>query len=167
MNLLRLVSTVAFFGIAYALMWVGTRVRLNRQRARNAPQLRSEIEAQVCFSTALTYVSVLGKGGWTTHWLRLQGPKRLIVGTDAFIVSAPRALREYVFRGCECSIAFSQAPSRFVNSDCIVITGPSRRGSAPRQAHGPQVKLAISRDNLLEVWQALAGTGAVSDSPGS
>jgi hypothetical protein len=153
MNLLRLLSMVASFGIAYALMWVGAHVRLNRQRAKNAPQLRSEIEAQVCFATALTYVSVLGKGGWSTHWLRLPGPKRLIVGTDAFIVSAPRALREYVFRGCECSIAFSQAPSRFVNRDCIVITG---------QARGRQVKLAISHDNLLEVWQALAGTGAAS-----
>jgi hypothetical protein len=162
MNLLRLLSMVASFGIAYALMSVGTRVPLKRQRAGNAPQLRTEIEAQVCFATALTYVSVLGKGGWTTHWLRLQGPKRLIVGTDAFIVSAPRALREYAFRGCECSIAFSQAPSRFVNRDCIVITGPSRCGSAPRQARGRQVKLAISRDNLLEVWQALAGTGALT-----
>jgi hypothetical protein len=160
MNPLRLLSMVASFGIAYALLWAGTRGRLNRQRARNTPQLRSEIEAQVCFATPLTYVSVLGKGGWTTHWLRLQGPKRLIVGTDAFMVSAPRALREYVFRGCECSIAFSQAPSRFMNHDCIVITGPSRRGSAP--ARGRQVRLAISRDNLLEVWQALAGTGAAS-----
>jgi hypothetical protein len=47
MNLLRLLSMVASFGIAYALMWVGAHVRLNRQRAKNAPQLRSEIEAQV------------------------------------------------------------------------------------------------------------------------
>ena len=61
MNLLRLLSMVAPFGIMYALMWVGSRVRLNRQRARNAPQLRSEIEAHVCFATALTYVSVLGR----------------------------------------------------------------------------------------------------------
>ncbi len=153
MNLLRLLTFLAPLGIAYALMSVGSRVRLNRQRARNTPQLRSEIEAQVCFAAALTYVGVLGKGGWTTHWLRLQGPKWLIVSTDAFIVSAPRALREYVFRGCECSLAFGQAPSRFVNRDCILITG---------QACDRQVKIAISNDNLPEVWQALAGTGVAS-----
>jgi hypothetical protein len=144
-------------------------IRRNRERAVN-PSLRREIEAQVRFETVPRRVFELrpyGLWGTRSMWNQVRGPKRLIVGTDAFIVSAPRALREYVFRGCECSIAFSQAPTRFVNRDCIVITGPSRRGSAPRQAHGRQVKLAISRDNLLEVWQALAGTGAASDSPGS
>jgi hypothetical protein len=76
MNLLRLLSMVASFGIAYALMWVGAHVRLNRQRAKNAPQLRSEIEAQVCFATALTYVSVLGKG-------RVEYPLASLAGAEA------------------------------------------------------------------------------------
>jgi hypothetical protein len=42
-------------------------------------------------------------------------------------------------------------PSRLVGRDWIVITG---------EAGGRQVQLAITRDNLLDVWQALAGTGA-------
>jgi hypothetical protein len=69
----------------------------------------------------------------------------------AFMVSAPQALREFVFRGRESSIAFTQVPSRLVDRDWIVITG---------QADGSQVQLAITRDNLLDVWQALARTGA-------
>ena len=66
------------------------------------------------------------------------------------MVSAPQALSEYVFMGRESSIALNQAPSRLGNRDWIVITG---------QAGGRQVRLAITRDNLPEVWQALAGTG--------
>jgi hypothetical protein len=157
MDLFRLLTIVAPLGLVFTLMWVGR----NRQRAMNVPQLRSEIEAQVRFATTLTYASVLGSGGFggtRGQWFRLQGPKRLIVGTDAFMVSAPQALREFVFRGCECSIAFSLAPSRFVNRDWIVITG---------QAGGRQVQLAITHDNLLDVWQALAGTGAVLAEPGA
>jgi hypothetical protein len=84
-------------------------------------------------------------------WIPLRGPKTLIVGTDAFMVCAPLALREYAFTGRESSIALSQAPSLLVNRDWIVITA---------QAAGRQVRLAITRDNLPEVWQALAGTGA-------
>ncbi len=78
----------------------------------------------------------------------------MIVGTDAFMMSAPQALREFVFIGRESSIAFSQAPSRLVDRDWIVITG---------QAGGREIQLAITRDNLLEVWQALAGTGAAPE----
>jgi hypothetical protein len=156
MDLVRLLALLAQVGVASVLVWAGVLIWRNRQRARNAPQLRSEIEAQVCFATTLDRASVLGKDAFGRDgggWFPLQGPKRLIVGTDAFIVSAPNALRESVFRGCECSIAFSQAPSRFVNRNWIVITG---------QARGRQVQLAIWHDNLLEVWQALAGTGATS-----
>jgi hypothetical protein len=134
--------------------WVYMFRRRNRERAWNAP-LRGEIEAQVCFETILDRASVLGTGGFggrRGYWTSLRGPKRLIVGTEAFMVSAPQALREYVFTGCESSLAFSQAPSRLVDRDWIVITG---------QAGGRQVQLAITRDNLQDVWQALAGTGAV------
>jgi len=46
----------------------------------------------------------------------------------------------------------AQAPSRFVNRDWIVITG---------EVGDRLVQLAISHDNLADVWQALAGTGAV------
>jgi hypothetical protein len=124
--------------------------RRNRERARNAP-LRGEIEAQVCFETALDRASILGTGGFGGTrgvWIPLRGPKRLVVGTDAFMVSAPQALREFVFRGPESSIAFGQAVNP---DDCIMITG---------QAGGRQVQLAITRDNLPDIWQALAGTGA-------
>jgi hypothetical protein len=79
------------------------------------------------------------------------GPKRLIVGTDAFVVSPPQALREFVFAGRESSIAFTQMPSRLPDRDWIVITG---------QADGSQVQLAITTGNLPDVWRALAGTGA-------
>src|SRR5215469_4768935 len=134
-------------------VWVYVLKRRNGERARNAP-LRGEIEAQVCFETILYRASILGTGGFggiRGYWIPLRGPKRLIVGTDAFMVSAPQALREFTFRGRESSIAFSQAPSRVVNRDWIVITG---------HGDGCQVQLAITQDNLLEVWRALAGTGA-------
>jgi hypothetical protein len=127
----------------------------NRGRAGNAP-LRNDIEARVSFQTHLYRASVLGTGGFggtRGAWISLRGSKRLIVGTDAFMVSASSAtqpLREYVFIGRESSIALSQAPSRVIDRDWIVITG---------QAGGRQVWLAITRNNLPEVWQALAGTG--------
>ena len=125
-------------------------VRRNRERAENAP-LRGEIEARVCFETTLYRASILGTGGFEGTrgvWIQLKGPTRLIVGTDAFMVSAPQALREFVFSGPESSIAFGQA----VNSgDCIMITG---------QAGGRQVQLAITGDNLPDIWRALAATGA-------
>jgi hypothetical protein len=84
-------------------------------------------------------------------WISVRGPKRLIVGTDAFMVSAPQALRELVFAGRESSIAMTRMPFRLADRDWIVITG---------QADGSQVQLAITTDNLLDAWQALAGTGA-------
>jgi hypothetical protein len=133
--------------------WVYMFRRRDRERARNAP-LRGEIKAQICFETVLDGARVLGTGGFRGtpgYWISLRGPKRLTVGTDAFMISAPQALREYVFTGRESSIAFSQAPSGLLDRDWIVITG---------QADGRQVQLAITRSNLLDVWQALAGTGA-------
>jgi hypothetical protein len=96
-------------------------------------------------------VSTFGRSG--RAWVSLGGrrPMRLIVGTDAFIFEAPNAFKEYVFRGSECSIAFSQEPSSvFVTRNWIVITG---------LAAGRQVQLAISNDNLMDIWQALTGTG--------
>jgi hypothetical protein len=111
----------------------------------------------VCFETPLSRASVLGTGGFggtRGMWISVRGPKRLIVGTDAFMVSAPQAVREYVFTGPESSIALSQAPSHLVNQDWIVITGQDR---------GRQVQLAITRDNLPELWQALARTGVAQN----
>jgi hypothetical protein len=134
-------------------------VRQNRERARDAPlraggaALRNEIEARESFRTPLYRARVLATGGFRSNrgmWISLRGSKRLIVGTDAFMVSVPLAGREFVFTGRESSIALSQAPSLLVNRDWIVIT---------TQAGGRQVRLAITRDNLPEVWQALAGTG--------
>ena len=133
--------------------WVYMFKRRNRERGRNAP-LRAEIEAQRCFETILYRTSILGTGGFGAargYWIPLRGPKRLIVGTDAFMVSAPQALREFVFTGRESSISITRIPSRLADRDWIVIAG---------QAGGRQVQLAITQDNLLDVWQALAGTGA-------
>jgi hypothetical protein len=137
--------------------WTYMLVRRSRERTRNAP-LRAEIVAQVCFETILHRASILGTGGFggtRGYWFPIRGPKRLIVGTDTFMISAPQAFREFVFRGRESSIAVTQVPSRrFVNRDWIVITGPTG---------GRQIQLAITQDNLPEVWQALARTGAAPD----
>lgn len=127
-------------------------IRENRERARNAP-LRFDIEARVCFSTALDRAMLLGQGGF---WVALRGRKRLVVGTDAFMVVSSSSGMAHAFRGCESSIAFSQAPSRVVTRDWIVITGHNG---------GRQVQLAVTRKGSLpEIWQALAGAGAA---PGS
>lgn len=133
--------------------WVYMFKRRNRERGRNAP-LRAEIEAQTCFESILYRASILGTGGLggtRGYWIPLRGPERLIVGADGFIVSAPLALREFVFPGRESSIAFTRMASRLVDRDWIAITG---------QASGRQVQLAITQDNLMEVWRALAATGA-------
>ena len=132
----------------------GLVIRRNRTHARNAP-LRSAIEAQVCSETALSRVCKLGtggRGGTRGVWIDVRGPKRLIVGTDAFMISAPQALREFVFTGRESSIALTQLRFGPAGRDWIVITG---------LADGSQVQLAITTDgNLMDAWQALAGTGA-------
>jgi hypothetical protein len=143
-----LFSLVIVGGIVYLF------VRQNRERTTNAP-LRAEIQAQVRLSTPLDHVSILGTGGFggtKGQWIRFKGPKRLVVGADAFMISMPQALREFAFSGRESSIALSQAPSRLTQRDWIIITG---------QAGDRQVQLAITRkENLPEIWQALAGTGA-------
>ena len=151
MDLLRLLVIVAPVVVIGTLMWVST---LKWRSTRNTP-LRREIEAQVCYTTILARASIFRKSaiaGTRGRWTRLQGrTKRLTVGTSAFIITAPQALKEFAFRGCDCSIAVSQAPSRFINRDWIVITG---------QSADRQVRVAIAHRNLPEVWQALAGTGA-------
>jgi hypothetical protein len=129
-------------------------VRQNRERTSNAP-LRGKIQAQVRYSTTLDHASILGTGGFhgtRGQWIRFKGPKRLVIGTDAFMLSLPQALREYVFTGNETTIAYSQAPSGLRVRDWIVITG---------QARDRQVHLAIThKQRLPEIWQALADTGA-------
>jgi hypothetical protein len=129
-------------------------VRRNRERDGNAPQ-RNEIDAQASFRVSLRRASVLGTGGLGGTrgiWIPLRGPKRLTVGTDGFVVSAPQALREFAFTGRYSSIAVSRVPSQLVSRDWIVIT--------PRDGGR---RLAIMSDNLPEIWQALAGTGATPD----
>jgi hypothetical protein len=126
--------------------------RQHRERDGNAP-LPIKIGERVSFRAPLYRASILGTGGFggtRGMWIRLRGPKRLTVGTDAFMVSAPLAGREFVFTPRDSSIALSQAPSRIVARDWIVVT---------RQDGDRQLRLAITRDNLPEVWQALAGTG--------
>ena len=130
--------------------------RRNRERPANAP-LRAEIQAGTRFETRLDRVRILGRGGFEGtrgQWISIRGPKRLAVGADAFMISVPQAhLHEFVFTGRESSIRFSQAPSRLAQRDWIVIAG---------QAGGRQVELAITKKaGLPDIWQALAGTGAV------
>jgi hypothetical protein len=139
--------------------FVSVFMRRNRERARNAP-LRAEIEAQVRFKTSLHRARILGtggSGGTRGYWITARGPTRLTVGTDAFMISAPQALREYVFRGRETSIVVTQAPSRLDVRvrDWIVITG---------QIDGRQRQLAITQDNLPDIWDALQATGAALES---
>jgi hypothetical protein len=133
---------------------VGLVVRRNRERAMNAP-LRAQLEAQVCFETALDRVEVLGRGGFRgtrAYWYTKRGPTRLTVGADTFMISAPQALREYVFTGRESSIAFTQMQFGPAGRDWIVIKG---------RAGGREVQVAIMcRGNLMEVWHALAAAGA-------
>jgi hypothetical protein len=133
-------------------------IQRNRERARNAP-LRGEIEAQVCFRTPLRRVCKLGTGGFGGNrgvWIDVRGPKRLTVGTDAFMISAPQALREFAFTGRETSIALTRMRFGPAGRDWIVITG---------QASGRPVQLALlpfdlPPDDLPNTWHALAGTGA-------
>lgn len=148
--------------LAMIAIFVYMFVQQNRVRARNAP-LRGEIEARVRYTTTLDLVSQLGTGGFwggtRGMWIAVMkgGTKRLVVGTDAFLVAGP--LGEYAFRGCESSIAFSQAPSRVVTRDWIIITGQ----------HGTrQVQLAVTKNgSLTQIWKALAGTGAALVPPAS
>ena len=149
-----LITALAIIGVAVYLF-----MRRNGERAANAP-LRGEIAGKVCFETILYRASIFktaGFGGTRSQWIPLRGPKRLIVGTDAFMVSAPLALREFVFRGSESSIAFSQGPSRVVSRDWIVTSG---------QKGGRQVQLAITKEGgMPEIWQALAEAGAAPGPP--
>ncbi len=146
-----LMTFVVISGLLYLFM------RQNRERTINAP-LRDEIQAGVRFAAKLDHARILGTGGFRGTrgvWISLRGPKRLVVGADAFMISSPQAGREFVFTGRESSIRFSQAPSRLVQRDWIVITG---------QAGDRQVQLAITKKaGLPEIWQALAGTGAAQD----
>jgi hypothetical protein len=146
------VVTVLVLSLAIPCVIVYLLARQHREREGNAP-LRDEIGERVFFRAPLYRACVLGTGGFGGTrgvWIRLRGPKQLTVGADAFMVSAPLASREFVFTGRDSSIELSQAPSRVVNRDWIVVT---------RQDGDRQLRLAITRDDLPEVWQALAGTG--------
>jgi len=121
MELLPPVLTV----IAVIGGWAYLVMRRRRERAKNAP-LRGAILARVCFAAPLDRVSHLGTGGFGGTrglWIPVRGPKRLAVGTDAFMISAPQALREFVFAGRESFIAFGPVTSGLADRDWIVITG--------------------------------------------
>jgi hypothetical protein len=139
---------------AIACVALGLVIRWNRERARNAP-LRHEIDSQVCYETPLGRVCQLGTGGFGGTrgvWIDVRGPKRLTVGTDVFMISAPQALREFVFTGRESSSALTKMRFGPAGRYWIIISGV---------ASGSHAQLAITaRGDLMEVWQALAGTGA-------
>jgi hypothetical protein len=161
MDLLRSLALLAYAGVAAVVLWGGMRVVLRRQRARTGP-LRTEIEAGIQFDTVLDAARVYKTNGnlWGSDrsWFTLPGPARLTVGADAFIVSAPGAFAEYAFRARECSISLSQVPSPlFQPRDWIVINGT---GITPLGG-GRQAQLAISDEDLWEIWRALAAAGAV------
>jgi hypothetical protein len=85
-------------------------------------------------------------------WIDVRGPTRLIVGTDAFMISAPQALSEFVFTGGESSISLTQMRFGPAGRDWIVIKD---------LADGSRVQLAITTPgSLTDAWRALAGTGA-------
>jgi hypothetical protein len=127
--------------------------RYRLERARNA-QRRAEIAAQVRLAAPLDRVSKLGTGGFggtRGYWIPLRGPKRLVVGSDSFTVSAPQALREFVFTGRDSAIKVGRMRYRLAECDWIIITG---------QAGGREVQLAITKkDGVSDIWQALAGAG--------
>lgn len=153
MELLPVLAVLVIFGGMYLMI---RRYRL--ERARNAP-LRDEIEGNTRFATTLDRVSKLGTGGFggtRGYWIPLRGPKRLLVGADSFVISAPQALREYVFTGRDSSIALSQMRYHLAERDWIIITG---------QVGGHEVQLAITKtDGLPDIWQALARTGVADTS---
>jgi hypothetical protein len=132
----------------------GLVIQRNRERARDAP-LRGAIEAGVCFEAALDRVCKLGTGrfgGTRGVWIDVRGPARLVVGADAFMISAPQALSEFVFTGRESSISLTQMRFGPAGRDWIVIKD---------LADGSRVQLAVTtRGSVMDVWQALAGTGA-------
>jgi hypothetical protein len=141
-------SFVLFAGLMYLF------IRRNREGG-TILRLRDEMQGPVCLSTRLDHASKLGEGGFNGTrgmWISFRGPKRLVVGTDAFMISMPQALREFVFIGRESSIAMSRSPSRLVQRDWIIITG---------QFRGRQIHIAITKkEGIQEIWQALAGAGA-------
>ena len=76
------------------------------------------------------------------------------VGSGATLEESEQALREYVFTGRDSSIALSQAPSRIVNRDWIVVTredgdrqlrlpSDSTRRKPPRQLQGKRRKSTL------------------------
>jgi len=138
----------AILCVAVALL-----IRRDRERTRNAP-LRSEIQAQVRYETRLRRACTLGTGGFggtRDTWIDVKGMTRLTVGTDAFIISAPQALREFAFTGRETSIALTRMRFGPAGRDWIVITGPD---------NGRQIRLAILPGNPTGTYDALAATGA-------
>ena len=155
MEPLPFMAPVVIVGGIYLMM---RRYRL--ERARNAP-LRAEIAAQVRLATPLDRVSKLGTGGFggtRGYWIPVRGPKRLVVGADSFMISAPQALREYVFTGRDSAIALSRMRCGLADRDWIIVTGT---------VGGREVQLAITKkDGLSDIWQALAAAGvALASAP--
>jgi hypothetical protein len=140
------------FALAIAVLAAFALLQQHRERVRDAP-LRAEITAEARFEMTLDRV----RFWWTRgsrdrgRWVRIRnGPMRLVVSPDAFMVRTPGAV--YVFRGCESSIEFSQEPSRSASRDWIVIT--TEQGDR-------QLQVAVSKKgSMQEVWRVLAGTGA-------
>jgi hypothetical protein len=160
MNLiLRLLALVAPAVVVSLLISAGMRAYLSRQRGRIAA-LTSKTEAEPRFETTLNAARVAKPSTFAPDgraWFSLRAPVQLMVGADAFIVSAPKAFQVYAFRGCECSISLSQAPSSpFAQRDWIVIMGLCKGPVGSSR----QARLAIAHDNIWEIWRALAATGA-------
>ena len=113
-------------------------MRQNRERTANAP-LRGEIQVGVFRRRDLIMPACSARADLGVPAARgsaLRGPKRLIVGADAFMISCPRPSANMYLPDASHPSRFSQAPSRIVQRDWIIITG---------QVGGRQVQLAITK----------------------
>jgi hypothetical protein len=145
------------FVLAIAVLFAFALLQQHRERVRDAP-LRAEITAEARFEMTLDRVRYWWTGGSRDRgrWIRVRnGPMRLIVSPDAFMVRTPGAV--YVFRGSETTIEFSQEPSRSASRDWMVIT---------TQNGDRQLRIAVSKKgSMQEIWRVLAGTGATPGLP--
>jgi hypothetical protein len=155
MQYVMLASVVAGFSVVLGGVWL--------RRRREAP-LRREIRAQDVTFRAGVAVWLKESYGWG-GWLDLKSGMALVVRGDAIEISSvawPFRIvmgEEYYFRARETTIQVRREPSRPFELRWIVVTG---------RTDGKDVRLAISTRNahqLSQVWNALAGAGAVPVGP--
>jgi hypothetical protein len=127
---------------------------------REEPLRRELMNQEVTFCAKLNHVRVLGTGGLNGtrgQWVSLKGPMSLLVRTGGFEVVCPiNILRllfgmEYRFQASEALIEMSQVPSRFIQSEWIVVSG--------QKGHRDICIAMTTSDSLDSIWHALTGIG--------